>query len=120
MFAKDEMNRVGNVAGNSPHPTCTSLLACWPVPSTAPHNPKAVPTMKVVKPKYNNTIIPTSKQSSIPISTAKVTPDRVKQLKRDLTNSYDGNLLFHNVWKGNISTTQQQELHKKSHIWDDV
>ena len=117
MFA---IHRVRNSAGNSAHPSCTSLPAQWPVPSRTPQGPKAVQDMQVLKPKYNNIIPSSSKHhSSMPISIAKVTPDRVKQLKRDLTNSYDGDILFHHVWKDDIDTSQQQQLQQKALIWDD-
>lgn len=120
MFSMDEASRVQSETGNSAHPSCTSLPAKWPIPSRAPHAPQTVQDMQVVKPKYDTT--PTSPKkccSPVPVSVGLVTTDRVKQLKHNLKNSYDGELLFHQVWPENIDISQEQQLQEQVNTWKD-
>ena len=93
MFAIDDKNRQ-----HGPSVSCTSLPAKWPVPSRASLTPQAVQDMQIVKPAYNKTPSLPTAHLPMPQELAKVTVERVRRLKEDLSNNYDGQLLLHQIW----------------------
>ena len=120
MFSVEELNRTRSAAGSHSQPSCTSLPAKWPIPSRTPQTQQPVQDMQVVKPKNgSDPPIPKKRHPPIPLSLAMVTTKRVKELKQDLVNSHDGDLLFHHIWPENIDIVQEQQLQSQINMWSD-